>query len=130
MLNSSERSNSVFWSLRSVLRERAVNPNSLMTITFSLLELGFVSAARPGNLCLPKTHSNCFQIISQFPADRNYFAMFWQALRSSCENGQCCRNVYSGTRGQGFKVYPVSPARKSVTFNINSPNKRKIKIPC
>ena len=45
MLNNSDRSNSVSRSSRSALRERADNPNSLMTMTFSLLELGVVSAA-------------------------------------------------------------------------------------
>jgi hypothetical protein len=45
MLNSSERSNSVSWLLCSAFRVRAENPNSLMTMTFSSLELGVVSAA-------------------------------------------------------------------------------------
>jgi len=38
MLNSSERNNSVSWSLRNALRARAINPNSLMVMTFSLPE--------------------------------------------------------------------------------------------
>ncbi|HUX65175.1 hypothetical protein [Sulfuricella sp.] len=46
MLNSSERSNSVSRPLRSAFRVRAENPNSLMTMTFSSLALGVVSAAR------------------------------------------------------------------------------------
>src|SRR4030042_4791214 len=45
MLNSSERSNSVSRSCRSEFRVRAENPNSLITMTCSLLELGVVSAA-------------------------------------------------------------------------------------
>jgi hypothetical protein len=36
---------------------------------------------------------------------------------------------FSGIQDQGFRAWPVSPARKSVTGNIIFPNKREIKIP-
>jgi hypothetical protein len=45
---------------------RADNPNSLMTMTFSLLELGSSAQHRPHDLCLPKTHGMRFQAISLY----------------------------------------------------------------
>lgn len=123
-LKSSERSNSVFWSLRSVCRVRADTPNSLIIMTFSSPGQGESRAARPKPYAGRKAsgHEPSGRPPTRYGLDeRDIETKIWgvhaaNPLRSQAARSCPCRSRMPARQRTSYRPMPASGQGNPLRF--------------